>query len=139
MSEGEGASIRQELSRRLDARPLAQTDQRPLTCEEKLKAAEAAILNLQKVLENLKDPANKIRALENEVKSLRRLAGRNIDAMSEYLDLIETLDFKVQMSRLMFMTDNEFVYLRFDRNGQIKHAWTPQEYNRVIAEEWSNL
>jgi hypothetical protein len=133
---------------------LAQTDERPITCEERLRACEVQLMlnkaDGEKVRqfqlaydETCKDIDRlqlKIKTLENEIAALRQAGARNINAMSEYLDLIENLDFRVESQRLSYLVRvTDHFYLRFDRNGQIKHAYAPEEYNAVIVKEWESI
>jgi hypothetical protein len=93
----------------------------------------------QKACEDTKVLRARIQTLENEVAVLRRECARKVNAMEDYLSLTETLDFKVPTARLRFLMDFEFIYLRFDRNGEIKHAYSPEKYNDVIKGEWEEI
>jgi hypothetical protein len=82
----------------------------------------------------------KIKALENEITSLRQAGAHNTDAMKEYMELIENLDFRVDSAKLRFIIQfNDHFYLRFDRYGQLKHAYAPEEYNALITKEWDSI
>jgi len=82
----------------------------------------------------------RIKSLENEVSALRQTGARNTNAMVEYMDLIESLDFKVESARLRYIIQlNDHFYLRFDRHGRLKHAYSPDEYDKVIKSEWDTI
>jgi len=56
------------------------------------------------------------------------------------MDLIENLDFKVESGRLRYIIQmNEHFYLRFDRHGGLKHAYSPDEYDKLIKSEWDTI
>lgn len=133
---------------------LLEADERPVTCEERLKACEVQLmlntadaqqvrqhqLAYDEALKDIQALRIKIKTLENEIDALRQAGGRNIDAMKEYMDLIENLDFRVESKRLHFIVaTNDHFYLRFDRHGQIKHAYAPEEYNTIISQEWDSI
>jgi hypothetical protein len=133
---------------------LLEADERPVTCEERLKACEVQLmlntadknqvrqhqLAYDQAVKDIQDLRIKIKTLENEIESLRHDGAHNIDAMKEYMDLIENLDFRVESKRLHFIVaTNDHFYLRFDRHGQIKHAYAPEEYNNLIAKEWDSI
>ena len=126
----------------------------PVTCEERLRACEVQLMLNTKSGEQVHqhqlayDEACKdiealhirIKTLENEIDALRQTGARNVNAMAEYLDLIENLDFRVESARLKYLVMvTDHFYLRFDRNGQIKKAYAPEEYNNVIKKEWESI
>lgn len=97
-------------------------------------------LAYEEVLKHMDALKIKIKTLENEIDALRQSGARNVNAMAEYLDLIENLDFKVESARLKYLVMvTDHFYLRFDRNGQIKKAYSLDEYNAVIKKEWDNI
>jgi Xaa-Pro aminopeptidase len=133
---------------------LNEVDERPVTCEEKLKAAEVQLmlnradgqqvrqhqLAYNEAVKDIQELRVKIKTLENEITSLRQAGAHNTNAMKEYMELIENLDFKVESARLRYIIQfNEHFYLRFDRNGQMKHAYAPEEYNALIKQEWDSI
>jgi len=137
-----------------DEPSLSSVDERPVTCEERLKAAEVQLmlnrtnadqvkqhqLAYDQAVQDIKVLKARIQALENEIDAVRRASQHNINAMAEYLSLIEHLDFKVESKRLKYIIAvNDHFYLRFDKNGQIIHAYAPEEYNAVIKREWDEL
>ncbi len=133
---------------------LLETDERPVTCEERLKACEVQLmlntadaqqvrqhqLAYEEAIKDIQALRIKIKTLENEIDNLRKEGAHNIDAMFEYMNLIENLDFRVESKRLHYIVaTNDHFYLRFDRHGQIKHAYAPEEYNRIITKEWESI
>jgi hypothetical protein len=125
---------------------LNEVDDRPVTCEERLKASEVMLELNRADAEKVRQfqlaydqAVQDIKILRNEVEALHKAGARNIDAMREFMELIENLDFKVPSARIRFLTDYEHFYLRFDRNGEIKHAYSPEEYNAVIKREWDEV
>jgi hypothetical protein len=131
-----------------------EVDDRPVTCEERLKACEVQLmlnradgqqvkqhqLAYDEACKDIKDLHIKIKTLENEIDVLRHTGARNIDTMREFMDLIENLDFRVESKRLhVLVATNDHFYLRFDRHGQIKHAYAPEEYNNVLKQEWDSI
>jgi exonuclease VII large subunit len=123
-------------------------------CEERLKACEVMLMLNQtntdqvkqhklaydEALKDIQQLRARIKALENEIANIRQDGAHNVHAMEEYLQLTETLDFKVESKRLYSLVMNfTHFYLRFDRNGQIAKALSPEEYNSVIKGEWDNI
>jgi hypothetical protein len=81
-----------------------------------------------------------IKGLENEVAHLRKNKEKNRDAYEDFLELTQTLDFRVPCANVRFIVNEfEFMMLRFDRDGKLTKAFSPPEYQEAIKKEWSNV